>query len=251
MAEGSRLGKNLGIRTSNGNLGIRSELRSPTRVGGDAPSIESAHHRNCESGSSVNTSSEDRKFRIEAETISGLGAVKVRLQLEPKRIAGSVFVACALFAGAAVASEGGLVLLPDLTGKLPILIVLFALLVYPVNAILFKPIFQVLDAREERTAGTRSKAEKIMSNAEETLAKYESAVREVRAEAEQARKSEAAAAREENATVVNAARAESERQLERARNELEDALAQSRQTLRAGAQSLADEAATRVLGRVL
>jgi F-type H+-transporting ATPase subunit b len=209
------------------------------------------HHRNCESGSSVNGSSEERKLRIEVETISGLGAVKVRHQLEPKRIAGTVLVACTLFAGAAVASEGGLVLLPDLTGKLPILIVLFALLVYPVNAILFKPIFQVLDAREERTTGTRKRAEKIMSDAEETLAKYESAVREVRAEAEQARKGEATAAREENATVVDAARAEAEGQLDRARTELDEVLAQSRQTLRAGAQSLADEAASRVLGRAL
>jgi F-type H+-transporting ATPase subunit b len=213
--------------------------------------IESARNRNCECGSPVNALSEERKFRIEAETISGLGAVKVRHQLKPKWIAGSVFAACALFASVAVASEGGLVLLPDLTGKLPILIVLFALLVYPVNAILFKPILQVLDAREERTAGTRSRAEKIMGDADETLAKYESVVREVRVEAEQARKSEASAAREENATVVAAARTEAERQLERAGAELEEALAQSRQTLRAGAQSLADEAASRVLGRAL
>ena len=162
-----------------------------------------------------------------------------------------MFVACVLFAGTAAASDGGLVLLPDLTGKLPVLIVLFVLLVYPVNAILFKPIFQVLDAREEKTTGTRKRAGKIIGDAEETLAKYESAVREVRAEAEQARKSEAAAAREENATMVGAARAEAERQLERARTELEEALAQSRKTLRAGAQSLANEAASRVLGRAL
>jgi F-type H+-transporting ATPase subunit b len=177
--------------------------------------------------------------------------VRVRHQLKLKWIAGSVFTACALFASVAVASEGDLVLLPDLTGKLPILIVLFALLVYPVNAILFKPILQVLDAREERTAGTRSRAERVMSDADETLAKYESAVREVRAAAEQARKDEAVAARQENAMVVQAARAEAERQLERAGTELEEALAQSRQTLRAGAQSLADEAASRVLGRAL
>ena len=62
---------------------------------------------------------------------------------------------------------------------------------------------------------------------------------------------EATAAREENATVVDAARAEAEGQLDRARTELDEVLAQSRQTLRAGAQSLADEAASRVLGRAL
>ncbi len=177
--------------------------------------------------------------------------MKTRHQLKPKSLACGTLVACALFVGTAAASEGGLVLLPDFTGKLPILIVLFALLVYPVNAILFKPIFQVLDAREERTAGTCKRAEKIINDAEQTLANYERAVREVRVDAEQVRKHEAAAARLENRTVIDAARAEAERHLERARTELAAALEQSRQTLRAEAQSLAAEAASRVLGRTL
>ncbi len=177
--------------------------------------------------------------------------MRARHQLKPKWVACGAFVGCALFAGAAVASEGGLVLLPDWTGKLPILIVLFALLMVPVNAILFKPIFQVLDAREERTSGTRARAEKVMKDAEETLAGYERAVREARAESEQARKREAAAAREENATVIDAARAESESHLESARAELAAALEQSRQTLGSDARHLADEAASRVLGRAL
>jgi len=195
--------------------------------------------------------SETRKFRIEAETPSGRSEVKPRHQLKPTWVACWAFFACALGAGAAAASEGGLVLLPDLTGKLPILIVLFGLLMFPVNALLFKPIFQVLDAREERTTGTRKRAEKIMESAEATLAGYERAVREVRAESERLRKQQAAAAREENLTVVHEARVESERQLERARRELAAALEQSRQTLGASARDLADEAASRVLGRPL
>ena len=177
--------------------------------------------------------------------------MRARHQLKPKWVACWTFVGCALLAGAAVASEGGLVLLPDWTGKLPILIVFFALLMVPVNAVLFKPIFQVLDAREERTSGTRKRAEKIMKDAEETLAGYERALREARAESEQARKREAADAREENATVIDAARVESENHLESARTELAAALEQSRQTLGSDARGLADEAASRVLGRAL
>jgi F-type H+-transporting ATPase subunit b len=204
-----------------------------------------------ETGSAFNPPPEVRKFRIEPATISRRSAVRARHQLKSKWVACGAFIGCALFAGAAVASEGGLVLLPDWTGKLPILIVLFALLMVPVNAILFKPIFQVLDAREERTNGTRKRAEKVMKDAEETLAGYERVVREARAESEQARKREAAAAREENATVVDAARAESESHLESARTELAAALEQSRQTLGVDARSLADEVASRVLGRAL
>ena len=235
----------MGTSESDRSLGARQA------VGGDAPRIESARNRACESRSAVDASSEVQKTWVDAEIISERGAVEARHQPKPKWAACWTFVACALLAGSAAASEGGLVLLPDLTGKLPILIVLFALLVYPVNAILFKPIFQVLDAREERTTGTRKRAEKIMSDAEETLANYETAVREVRAEAEQVRKREAAAARQENATVIDAARAEAERHLERAMTELTAQLGQSRQTLHADAQSLGDEAASRVLGRAL
>ena len=177
--------------------------------------------------------------------------MRARRQLKPKWVACWTFVVCALFAGVAAASEGDLVLLPDLTGKLPILIVLFALLVYPINVVLFKPIFRVLDAREERTTGTRKQAEKVMNDAEETLADYERAVREVRADAERMRKREAATARKENAAVIDAARADAERHFERARIELAAALEQSRQALRADAQGLADEVASRVLGRAL
>lgn len=177
--------------------------------------------------------------------------MKSRAQLKPKWIAYATLLACVICTGVAAASEGGLQILPDWTTKLPLLIVLFALLISPVNAILFKPIFQVLDAREERTMGTRKRAESVMKQADATLAEYERAVREVRAEAEQARKREASAARQETAGVIDEARAESERQLERAKTELAAALEQSRQILRTQLQSLADEAASQVLGRPL
>ncbi len=128
---------------------------------------------------------------------------------------------------------------------------MFVLLIFPANALLYKPIFRVLDERKARTAGTRQRAEKIMSDAEETLAEYERAVREVRLEAEDDRKRQAGLAREENASVTAAARAEAESEMERAGSEIAAALAQARQTLRTETQSLADQAASRVLGRAL
>jgi len=175
----------------------------------------------------------------------------IRHPRNQKWVACWAFAACALFATSAAASEDGLVLLPDWTGKLPVLIVLFALLVYPVNAILLRPILRVLDAREERTAGTRSRAERIMGDAQETLANYEHEVREVRAEAEHARRQAASNARSENAVLVDAARAESEQHFARAQTELAAELEQSRRTLRGAAEALASEAAARVLGRAL
>jgi F-type H+-transporting ATPase subunit b len=162
-----------------------------------------------------------------------------------------VLITALALAGAAQASEGGLVLVPEFTGKLPILIVLFLLLVFPANALLYKPIFRVLDERKARTVGTRQRAEKIMSDADNTLAHYERALREVREEAENDRKGQAAAAREESVSATAAARAESENEMERARSEISEALEEARQTLRSEAQELANEAASRVLGRTL
>jgi F-type H+-transporting ATPase subunit b len=156
-----------------------------------------------------------------------------------------------LTAGSAGASEGELVLLPDWTGKLPLLMLLFAALMFPANALLFKPIFRVLDEREQRIGGTRQRAERIRAEAEETLANYEHAVRDVREEAERDRKQRASEAREQNIAVTSQARSEAEAQLERARGELAASLDASRRALRSQAEELAHDAASRILGRSL
>jgi F-type H+-transporting ATPase subunit b len=156
-----------------------------------------------------------------------------------------------LAAGNASAAGDSLVLLPDFLGKLPLMIVLFVLLMFPANAMLFKPIFKILDEREERTAGTRRRAVQVTADAEETLAKYEAAVREVREQSESDRKAQIAQARQENAALTAEARSAAESELERAGSELAAALDESRATLRAQAETIAEEAATQVLGRPL
>lgn len=154
-------------------------------------------------------------------------------------------------AGSASASDANLVLLPDWTGILPLLIALFVVLVFPANALLFKPIFRILDERENRTSGTRKRAEKIMHDARETLEKYERAIRDVREQAEHDRKSHIATARAENAALTAAAREQAQSQAERAGRELAEALDESRAIMREQAESIATEAAARVLGRPL
>jgi len=149
------------------------------------------------------------------------------------------------------AASTNLELVPDFFGILPLLILFFVLLMFPANALLFKPIFRVLDEREKRTNGTRQRAEKIMRDAEETLANYERAVRDVRDEAERDRKSNVATARTENASVTAEARSQAQAEAERAGRELAAALEESRVVMREQAESIAAEAAARVLGRPL
>ena len=153
-------------------------------------------------------------------------------------------------AGDAAASDDGLVLLPDL--KLVIaLVVFFVLLVFPVNAFLFRPIFLALDARRERIAGTRARAEELEADAKTALNRYENAVQEVREEAEETRKAALNSAREASQTETEAARADTEGVLDSACQEIARELEAARATLGQRAESLAREAAATVLGRPL
>jgi F-type H+-transporting ATPase subunit b len=160
---------------------------------------------------------------------------------------GAVFL---LVASEATASEGDLVLLPD-PRTLIILVVLFGLMVFPVNALIFKPIFRVLDERDEKIAGSRRHAERIFAQADEVLESYEQSLREVRQDAERGRKRTLERARADGAGRTAEARSETEREVARAREEVAVALSEARVTMRSQAQGLAAEVAARALGRAV
>jgi F-type H+-transporting ATPase subunit b len=147
-------------------------------------------------------------------------------------------------------AAGDLVLIPDIP-LLVALVVLFVLLVLPVNVLVFKPIFRILDEREERTQGTRRRAEKLERDAQEILDRYESSVREVREESERERRGALEGARGESQQATSAARADSEGEIERARSQIAAEYEAARNALRASSQDLARQAASRVLGRAL
>ncbi len=150
----------------------------------------------------------------------------------------------------AAASEGGLVLVPDPTVMLT-LIAFFVLLIAPANAFVFKPLLRVLDEREARTAGTRTKAERLEQEAAAILARYEEAVREAREEGERGRRALLTEVRSETQREIASARRAAEERLESARAELDASLESARGALRGQAQELARQAASQVLGRAL
>jgi F-type H+-transporting ATPase subunit b len=160
-------------------------------------------------------------------------------------------VMIAIISTPASAADANLVLIPDWTGILPLLLLLFVLLMFPANELLFKPIFRVLDERDKRTKGTRLRADKILRDAETALTDYKQAIREVREEAERDRKSEVGLARTENASLTTAAREQAQGEADRASSELAAALEEARVVMREQAESIAIEAATSVLGRPL
>ena len=156
--------------------------------------------------------------------------------------------AFALLDAGTAAAAGDLVLIPD-PRTLLILLVGFVALIFPLNSLLFKPVFAALDAREERIAGARSRSAQLQSDADRVLEQYETAIREARRESEATRQGQLERAREEQANVTQVARRDAESELERARGELARSLEDARVGLRASAEDLAQAAAERVLGR--
>jgi F-type H+-transporting ATPase subunit b len=78
-------------------------------------------------------------------------------------------------------AENSIQLVPDGTLLLHVLLIL--LMVYVLNATLFKPINSILEAREKRTRGRLTEAQEILQSVSEKLAEYEQALRLARTEA--------------------------------------------------------------------
>ena len=168
---------------------------------------------------------------------------------DPRGIRARSALLLALTASPAHAS-GELVLIPDVS-MMVVMIGLFVVLIFPVNALIFKPIFHALDERAGRISGARQRAEHIDREASDVLDRYEAAIREARQEAEATRKEQIGATRTEQLSVAAGARERAESQIEQARAELASALDEARQGLRGSAEGLARIAAEQILGRTL
>jgi F-type H+-transporting ATPase subunit b len=161
----------------------------------------------------------------------------------------SIAAGCALFATPAHAS-GQLELYPDPT-TLVILIVGFVILIAPLNAMIFRPLFRVIDARAEKIEGATRQAEQLVSQATELTERYRGSIREAREAADVERKEQLEAARSEHGAITGDAKAESDHEIGRARQEIEISLVEARNTLASASGDLAKAAAERILGRAL
>ena len=161
------------------------------------------------------------------------------------------FAAIAILAVAvpAHASEE-LELTPDLFIT-AILLVAFVAIVFPLNALIFRPLFQVIDERENKIDGSRRRAASVEVQAQAALARYQDAVREAREESMLERRAQLETARADLLATTRRAKEEAERELEHAREGLEASLSEGRETLRAGSEELARLGAERILGRSL
>jgi F-type H+-transporting ATPase subunit b len=138
---------------------------------------------------------------------------------------------------------------PDGTLVLHVLIIL--VMVYVLNATLFKPINQILANREKRTRGRRSEADEILQSIPEKLAEYERALRAARTEAYAFTEHERAGAIQDRQKALTEMRAQLAASTAAEKEIIERQVEEARTTLEAEARRIAVEIGSRVLSRPL
>ena len=144
-------------------------------------------------------------------------------------------------------AENSIQLVPDGTLILHVLIIL--VMVYVLNATLYKPINRILDAREKRTKGRLSEAQQILKNVTEKVAAYERALRQARGEAYAFTETERGAAMQERQQKLNEMRQQLADSIAKEKEEIQRQADEARGTLEEESRRIAVEIGTRVLNR--
>jgi F-type H+-transporting ATPase subunit b len=144
-------------------------------------------------------------------------------------------------------AENSIQLVPDGTLILHVLIIL--VMVYVLNATLFKPINQILENREKRTRGRSTEAEEIMDQVSARLSDYERTLRQARNEAYAFTEQERARAMQERQKHLDEMRAKLTASTAAEKETIQQQAGEARASLEIEAQRMAIEIGTRVLSR--
>ena len=144
-------------------------------------------------------------------------------------------------------AENSIQLVPDGTLILHVLIIL--VMVYVLNATLFKPINRILEARDRRTKGRLSEAQEILKNVSEQLANYERQLRLARGEAYAFSERERGAAMQERQNKLNEMRVHLAESIAQQKEAIQKQADEARGTLEVESRRLAREIGARVLSR--
>jgi F-type H+-transporting ATPase subunit b len=144
-------------------------------------------------------------------------------------------------------AENSIQLVPDGTLFLHVLIIL--VMVYVLNATLFRPINRILEARDKRTRGRLTEAQEILSNVSEKIAEYERALRGARTEAYALSEHERTAALQDRQKHIDEMRAQLAASTASEKEAIKSQADAARLTLEADARRIAVEIGSRVLGR--
>ena len=144
-------------------------------------------------------------------------------------------------------AENSIQLVPDGTLLLHVLIIL--VMVYVLNATLFRPINLILENREKRTRSRLTEAQEIMGNVSERLAEYERALRAARTEAYALSEQERGTAMQDRQKELDEMRVKLSASIASEKEAIQRQAEAARITLEADALRIAVEIGSRVLSR--
>ena len=144
-------------------------------------------------------------------------------------------------------AENSIQLVPD--GTLILHIIIILLMVFVLNATLFKPINRILEERERRTRGRSGEAHDILQSVEEKLSHYERTLRDARSEGYRLMEQERAVAVSERQAKLSALRDEINESVAKQKEVIHQQVEEARATLGEDARRLATEIGSQILHR--
>lgn len=144
-------------------------------------------------------------------------------------------------------AENSIQLVPD--GTLFLHIALIILMVFVLNATLFRPINKVLEERERRTRGRSGEAQDILGRVESGLKRYETSLREARLEGYHLLEAQRAEAMNARQAQLGEVREELRGLIEEEKSSIRTQTEAARGALAGDAQRLAAEISNQVLRR--
>jgi len=127
----------------------------------------------------------------------------------------------------------------------------FLVLIYLLNVLLFRPLGRIMEERKQATLGGHQRARDLEAEIQAKMAAYREKLQEAKSKAAEERAALRTAAAEEEARILADAQQKGAAQITALRNQVEREASAARKNLRDGADALAHQVASKVLGRSL
>lgn len=144
-------------------------------------------------------------------------------------------------------AENSIQLVPD--ASLIVHMIIIFVMVFVLNATLFKPINRILEERERRTRGQGGAAADLIEQIDQGMARYENSLREARSEGYRLLEAQRAAAMQDRQSKLEVVRSEIERLVADEKQAIKSQSEEARRSIETNARTLASQIGTRILRR--
>ena len=127
----------------------------------------------------------------------------------------------------------------------------FIVLMIVLNRLLYRPLRNMMASRRETIDGSHSKARDLEAQIEEKMARYEEKLQAAKQQGNQEKAALRQAGAAEEAGIISKAREEATVRLQGVKEQVAEAATLARQQLKSDTEGLADEIASKILGRAL